>query len=102
MAGQTVPDDQQLAGNMAQQMGEELDDLRAADCSRKQAEVEVPPRHPRHGRQHLPIEVILQHRRFSPWRPSAAAVRALAQSAFLYQDSGAPLLFAFFLTSSQP
>ena len=45
MAWQTVPDDQQLAGNMAQQMGEELD--------------EVPPRHPRHRRQHLPIDVIL-------------------------------------------
>ena len=80
---------------------EELDDLRAADRSRKQAEVEVPPRHPRHRRQHLPVEVILQHRRLSPWRPSAAAVRALAQSAFVDEDDGAPLFLGFFLISGQ-
>src|SRR5439155_7386313 len=82
-------------------MGEELDDLWAADRSRKQAEVEVPPRHPRHRRQHLPVEVILQHRRLSPWRPSAAAVRALAQSAFVDEDDSSPLFLGFFLIYGQ-
>jgi hypothetical protein len=75
MTRQPVPDDQQLAGSMAQQVRKELDDLRTADRPGKQAEVEVPPRHPRHRRQHLPVEVILQHRRLSPGRPGAAAVR---------------------------
>src|SRR5262245_57760072 len=58
MAGESVPDDQQLARNMAQQVREELDDLRAANGPRKQPKVEVPPRSPRHRRQHLPVEVI--------------------------------------------
>jgi hypothetical protein len=33
MARQTIPDDQQFAGNVAQQMREKLDDLRAANRS---------------------------------------------------------------------
>ena len=60
MARQSVPDDQQLAGNVAQQVLQKLDDLRAADRPRKQAEVEIPPRHSRHRRQHLPVEVIVR------------------------------------------
>jgi hypothetical protein len=58
MARQTIPDDQQFAGNVAQQMREKLEDLRAANGSGKQPEVEVPPGHARDRRQHLPVEVI--------------------------------------------
>ena len=89
---------QQFAGNMAQQTGEELDDLRAADCSRKQAEVEVPSHRPRHGRQHFRY---CSYRRLSPRRPSTAAVRALAQSAFVDEDDGPPLFFGLSLISGQ-
>src|SRR6266536_2790819 len=70
-------------------MGEKLDDLRTANGPRKQPKVEVPPRHPRHGRQRLPVEVILQHRRLSLRGPGATAVRAFAQSAFVDEDDGA-------------
>jgi len=35
VAGQSIPDDQQLAGYVAQQMLEELDDLRIAPGSRR-------------------------------------------------------------------
>src|SRR5437899_11257948 len=79
-------------------MGEKLDDLRAADGAGKQPTVKVPPSHAGHGRQHLPIEVILQHRRLSPWRPGPATVWALAQSAFIDEDDGAALFSGFFLT----
>ncbi len=101
MARQSVPDDQQLAGDMTQQMRKEQDDLRAADGSRKQSEVEVPPGHPGHRRQGLPVEVILQHRRLPFRRPGAAAVWALAQSAFVDENDRAPLVLGFFLISGQ-
>src|SRR5664279_4786448 len=67
---QSIPNDQQLAGNVTQQVRQELDDLGTTDRSRKQAEVEVPPGHARDRRQALPIEVVLQHRRLSAWCPS--------------------------------
>ena len=101
MARQSIPDDEQLAGNVAEQVRQELDDLGAADCARKQPKVKVPPRHPRHRRQHLPVEVILQHWGLSPWRPGAAAVRALTQSAFVDEDDGAAFVVGFFLISGQ-
>src|SRR5438876_1696134 len=82
-------------------MHEKLDDLRTTDRSWKQSEVEVPPGHARHRRQRLPVKVILQHRRLSAWRPGTAAVRALAQSALVDEDDGAPLFAGFFLISGQ-
>src|SRR5438034_10345044 len=82
-------------------MHEKLDDLRTTDRSWKQSEVEVPPGHARHRRQRLPVKVILQHRRLSAWRPGTAAVRALAQSALVDEDDGAPLFAGFFLISAQ-
>jgi len=42
MARQTIPDDQQFAGNVALQMGEKLDDLPAANGSGKQPDVAHP------------------------------------------------------------
>ena len=101
MTGQSVPNDQQLAGNVPQQVREKLDDLRAADRSRKQPEIEVPPRHPRYRRQGLPVEVILQNRRLSARRPSAAAMGALAQSAFVDEDEGPAFVFGLFFNSGQ-
>src|SRR5437870_13395022 len=94
MAGQTVPNDQQLAGNVAQQVREKLDDLPAADGAGKQPEIEVPPRHTCHRRQRLPVEVILQQvrQRCGRWlsplssmagrhtSPTAPAQRRIAKS----------------------
>ncbi len=44
VGGQTVPDDEQLPAEMALKVREKLDDLRSLDRSRKQPEVETPPR----------------------------------------------------------
>src|SRR5271157_1459566 len=82
-------------------MSKKLDDLWAADSSRKQAKVEVPPRHPGNGRQRLPVEVILQHGRLSTWRPGATAMRTLAQSALVDEDDRAALVFGLFFNSGQ-
>ena len=101
MRGQSVPDDQQLARKMTQQMREKLDDLRAADGSWKQPEIEVPPSDSRHHRKCLPREVVLQHRCLSFRCPGACAVRALAQSAFVGEDDGTPFFSGFFLIPGQ-
>jgi len=95
MARQSVPDDQQSAGNVSQQVAEKLDDLGAADGAGKDPEVKVPPGHSRHRRQRLPIEVILQHRSHSTWRPGAATMGPLAQPAFVDEDDGSAFFLGF-------
>src|SRR5437899_7635471 len=101
MDRQSIPDNQQLAGNVPQQMRKKLDDLGSADRSGKQPEIKIPKRDSSHDRKSLPVEVILQHRCLSPARPGARAVRTLAQSAFVGEDDGAALFLRFFLISSQ-
>jgi len=101
MARQTIPDDQQFAGDVAQEMSEKLNDLRAADGSWKQPEVEVPPGYSRNGRQSLPVKVILQHRRLPARGPGTAAVGTLAQSAFVDEDDGAAFVFGLFFNAGQ-
>src|SRR6516225_10222108 len=82
-------------------MREELDDLGTTDGSRKQPKVKVPPSHPGDRRQHLPVKVILQHRRLSPRRPGPTAMGPFAQSAFVDEDDGTALFLGFFLISGQ-
>lgn len=101
MAGQPVPDDQQPTRDVAHQMREKLDDLRASDRTGKQTEVKVPPSHSGNRRQQLPIEVILQHRRLPARRPGAAAVRALAQSTLVDEDDRPAFFFGLFFNSGQ-
>src|ERR1700682_2225103 len=80
MTGQAVPNDQQLIRQMTHQMFEELDYLRTLDGAGKEPKVKVPPRHPCHCRQSLPVEGVLQHRVVSPRRPGAAAGFAQSQA----------------------
>src|SRR3984893_1541704 len=83
MTAQAVPNDQQLIRQMTQQMFEELDYLRTLDGAGKEPKVKVPPRHPCHCRQSLPVEVVLQHRGVSPRRPGAAAMGPFAEPPLL-------------------
>ena len=98
---QAIPNDQQFAGNVPQQMGEELNDLGPADRAGKQAEVKVPPGDARDGRQRLPVEMVLQHRSLSSRRPGAAAVGPLAQSALVDENDRPSFFLGFFLISGQ-
>src|SRR6266849_5008526 len=65
VSGKAVPDDQQPARDMAQEMSQKLDHLRTANGSWKEPEVETPPGYPGHCREQLPVEMILQHRGLS-------------------------------------
>src|SRR6266849_4674698 len=78
-------------------LDEKLDYLGSVNMSWEQPEVKIPPRNCcGHRREHFPVEVVLQHRRVSAWRPSAAAVGSLAQSALVDEDDGAAVWRAFF------
>src|SRR6202790_4337046 len=101
MTAQAVPNDQQLIRQMAHQMFEELDYLRTLDGAGKEPKVKVPPRHPCHCRQSLPVEVVLQHRGVSPRRPGAAAMGPLAEPALVDENYDPALLFGLFFNSGQ-
>src|SRR5262245_15386160 len=101
MRGCSVPDHQDLTRNVPQQMGQELDYLRAPDGSLEKPKIEVPPGHPRHGRQQVPVKVVLQHRRLPLGRPGPAAVRPLTQSAFIDEDNGLALSLGVFFKRGQ-
>jgi hypothetical protein len=92
-----VPDDEQLAGDMALQMAQKLDDPLAGDGSLVEPEVKVPPGQSSDGRELVPVEVELQHGGLPFWTPGAHPVGLLAQSAFVDEDEGAPFRFGIFL-----
>ena len=96
-----IPDNQQSAGQMPQQMAQELDDLGTLDRSVKELEIEVGEGQSRHHRELLPIEVVLQHRRTTTRGPSANPVRLLAQSALINEDNQPIFAERFFLMSGQ-
>ena len=96
-----IPDYQQSARQMTQQMGKEVHHLRGADGSLVELEIEVPPRDAGDGREHLPVEMILQHWGLSARGPGAHPMGPLAQPALVDEDDGAPLFAGFFLISGQ-
>src|ERR1700737_2141911 len=80
---------------------EDLDHFRLFDGAGKESKVKVPPRYPRHRRQRLPVEVILQHRSLSPRRPGAAAMGPFAEPALVDENYDPALLFGLFFNSGQ-
>jgi hypothetical protein len=83
---ETIPDDEELAGHVPQQVFEEHDDLGALDGSGEEPEVEVPDRDAGNGRQQVPVEVELKDRGLASGGPGSAAVGAFAQSALVDED----------------
>src|SRR5713101_6246143 len=94
---QPVPDHQQLARQVAQQMAEEVDHLGGMNGAGIEPEVEVPPGDAGRRRQHLPVEMMLQYRGLSARRPGPHPMRPFAHSAFVDKDDRAPLAEGFFL-----
>ena len=82
-------------------MAEEIDHLRGANGRGIEPEVTVPPGDAGGGREHLPIEVVLQHRRLPARRPGPHPMRSFAQSAFVDEDDRAPFPAGFFLIPGQ-
>jgi hypothetical protein len=102
MGLRTIPDQQQLARQVAQQMTQEVHYLRGANGSSVKSEIEIPPSDAGHRREHLPVEMILQHRSLSARGPGAHPMRSLAQPALVDKDDDAPLAERFFLIRGQP
>src|SRR5262249_5936871 len=54
-----------------------------------------------HRRELVPVEVILQHGRFAPWRPAAHLGWPLAQSRFVDEDDDPALFSGVFFNAGQ-
>ena len=82
-------------------MSQELDHFFFSDRLVEDLEIEIPQCHPGGDGNGLPVEVILQYRRLAARSPGAAAMRAVAQSAFVNEDERATFRLGFFLMTGQ-
>lgn len=87
---QAVPDYQQLAFDMAQQVFEKLNYLRPPNRSGKQTKVKMPPTHPGNSRKPFPVEMILQHRGLPTGSPRPIAIGPFRYPAFIDKHYGLP------------
>src|SRR6516162_3526147 len=101
MRGQPIPDHEYFAADLPTQGVEELDDLRSLNRSREQSEVEAIEGDTGHRRELVPIEVILQHRGFTPRRPTPHPGRSLAQSRLVDEDYDSALFSGVFFSAGQ-
>jgi len=93
-----VPEDQEFSGQVAQEMAQEFDHLRAFDAAGMEGKIIVPPSQPGDGREAFPVEGKLQDRCLPPGGPSAHTVRLLTQPAFIEEEDGTALGARFFLS----
>src|SRR6185437_5005566 len=96
---QTVPDDQQFSADGGRERFEKLNDLRALDRTREQAEVEAPEAHPGDGRELLPTEAVLQDRSLTAGSPGARATGTFGQTGLVYEDEDSSLPRCDFFSS---
>src|ERR1035437_4570787 len=101
MCWQAVPDHEQGFADLTSEGSEELDDLRALDCTRKESEVEAPEGDSGDDRELMPVEVVLQDRGFTSRGPSAHPGRPLAQSRLVYEDDDSALFCSVFFRTGQ-
>lgn len=95
--GRSIPDDQEAAADMALEMTQELNHLRALDRTVEELEVKVHQGDPANHRKALPVEVILQDRSLALGSPRPHPMRLLAQPAFVNEDDDPALTEGFFL-----
>ena len=101
MRGQAIPNDQQFARYGALQVSEKQHDVRRLDGFGEEFKVEIPDGESSNKRQRLPVEMVEQDRCLPSRSPGTAAMRPLAQPAFVDQDDCAALLTGFFLRLGQ-
>jgi len=97
VSGKSVPNDEKLSRYGSLQVLQKNDQVRSFDRFREQFEIEAPQRQSGDERQVLPVEIVEENRSLPAGSPGPAAVRALAQSAFIDKYYRAPLLAGFFL-----
>src|SRR5215472_3784739 len=102
MDGRPIPDEEELAPDLAQEDAQEAHDVRAAIgvvlCLHKEAAVgcQSPDRGPMLAReQHA------QHRRLPPWRPRPHGHGEQVEARLVYPDNGAPFVGRFFSKAGQ-
>jgi hypothetical protein len=96
-----VPNQQNVALDVAQQVFKKLDDLLGLNCLLEDLKVEVPDGDAGDDRERFPVEVKLEDGCLPARRPGAPPMRPLAQAAFVYEDDGAAFFLGFFLVSGQ-
>lgn len=101
MDGRAIPQDHEPARNVPLEVAEKLDDLEAFDAARVNLKVKTPQGQPANDREALPVEGFLQHRSLPARSPSPHPGRTGAQSAFVNEDNGPPLLAGFFFKAGQ-
>ena len=92
----SVPNQQDVTVDAAEQVFEELDDLLGLDGLFEDLKVEVPESDAGDDRQSLPVEVKLEDRCLPSRRPRAPPMGPLAQAAFVYEDDRPALFLSFF------
>ena len=97
----TIPDDQDFPSQMPLEMVQKLDDLEAFDAAGMNLEIEPPERQAADDRKTFPVEGLVQYRGLPARGPSAHPRRASAQSTFVDEDDGSPLLPGLFFKAGQ-
>ena len=96
MCRRAIPDHEQVSFDMGHQVFQKNNHLRTPNRAWKQLEVEIPPRHAGNRRKRFPIEVILDNRSLSSWRPSPASVGTFTQSTLVNKNYCSSLSFGVF------
>jgi len=101
MNRRAIPEDQDSPGNMPLEVPEKRDHLQAFDAAGMDLEIESPKYQAANDRKTFPVEGFVEDRGLSTRGPSARPRGAGAQSAFVDEDDGAPLLAGFFFKAGQ-
>jgi hypothetical protein len=96
-----IPNQQNVAMDITEQVLEELDDLLGLDGVLEDLKVKVPNGQPGDDGQSLPVEVKLEDGRLPARCPCTPPVGPLAETTFVDEDDRAPLFLSFFLIAGQ-
>jgi hypothetical protein len=96
-----VPNQQNVALDVAQQVFKKLDDLLGLDGFFEDLKVEIPDGDAGDDRERFPVEVKLEDGCLPARRLGTPPMRPLAQAAFVYEDDRSVLVLGFFLISGQ-
>jgi len=96
-----IPENEDLTANMPLEVSQKTDDLGAFNAARLNLEVEPPERQAANDREAFPVEGFLEDGRLPARSPGANPRGTGAQSAFIDENNGSPLLAGFFLMAGQ-
>ena len=101
VARKPIPNQQDVAIDVPEQVFEELNDLIGVDGLLENLKVKLPDGDAGNDRQGFPVEMELEDGRLPTRGPRAPPMRPLAEAAFVYEDDSSALCLSFFLISGQ-